>query len=257
MPGGDRRAERAGGARRVKAAGLVGVPGGAADADHDLVAGDKGGDQCPAVFAPFLGDGERRRQYRGAGMRAGARSGQAVELEGMRQRAIGECRRRRLHRLPVAAEDMAGAAGAGALGVGDDDPAPRQRRAADDRRHRVDDAFLRYAARCRPADPRSAAPRRIARVRTVSLAMLRLPYDDVLTNPVFRSLLVPWFRGARVEFCRRPPGLHIIPRIAYITHSPPARWPHWSPVAQLVEQAAVNRLVAGSSPARGANEIGG
>ena len=28
---------------------------------------------------------------------------------------------------------------------------------------------------------------------------------------------------------------------------------HLSPVAQLVEQAAVNRLVAGSSPARGAN----
>ena len=30
-----------------------------------------------------------------------------------------------------------------------------------------------------------------------------------------------------------------------------------SAVAQLVEQAAVNRLVAGSSPARGANKIEG
>ena len=29
----------------------------------------------------------------------------------------------------------------------------------------------------------------------------------------------------------------------------------WSPVAQLVEQVAVNHWVAGSSPARGANKI--
>jgi len=43
MPGGDRRTKRPGRARRVKAAGFIGVPGGAADADRYLVAGDQGG----------------------------------------------------------------------------------------------------------------------------------------------------------------------------------------------------------------------
>jgi len=98
MAGGDRPAERAGGARRMKAAGLVGVPGRAADPDHDLVAGDKGGDQRPAVGAAFLGYGESRRQYGGAGMSAGAGPGQAVELEGMGESAIGERRGGRLDR---------------------------------------------------------------------------------------------------------------------------------------------------------------
>ena len=133
MAGRDRPAERAGRARRVKAARLVGVAGGAADPDHHLVAGDKGGDQRPAVGAAFLGDGESRRQYGRAGMGAGAGPGQAVELEGMGERAVGERRRRRLHRRSAAAEDTAFAAGPGALGIVDDDAAPRQRAAADRR----------------------------------------------------------------------------------------------------------------------------
>ena len=61
MPGGDRRSKRAGGARRVKAARLVGVAGRAPDADHHLVAGDKGGNQVPTARTLFLGDREGGR----------------------------------------------------------------------------------------------------------------------------------------------------------------------------------------------------
>ncbi len=142
MAGGDRPAERAGGARRMKAAGLVGVPGRAPDPDHHLVAGDKGGDQRRAVGAAFLGDGEGGGQHRRAGMRAGTGPGQAVKLEGMGERAIGERRSRRLDRRPTAAEDMAFAAGAGTLGIIDDDAAPRQGAAANARSDSVDDALL-------------------------------------------------------------------------------------------------------------------
>ena len=99
MAGGHRGAERSGRARRVKAARLVGVAGRAADPDHDLVGRDKRRDQGLAAPALLLRDGERRREHGRAGMRAGAGPGQAVELEGMRQRAIGERRRRRLHLL--------------------------------------------------------------------------------------------------------------------------------------------------------------
>ena len=75
-------------------------------------------------------------------MSPGTRARQAVELEGMGERAVGECRGVRLDRGGVAAEDTAPAAGPGALGVADDDPAPRQRAAANGRRHRVGDALL-------------------------------------------------------------------------------------------------------------------
>src|SRR5215470_13941476 len=75
-------------------------------------------------------------------MRAGARPSQAVELEGVCERAVGERRRRRLHRR-AAAEDTALAAGAGALGIVDDDAAPWQRTTTDDRPDRVADALLR------------------------------------------------------------------------------------------------------------------
>src|ERR1700730_9055355 len=75
------------------------------------------------------------------GSRAGP--GQAVELEGMGERTIGERRSRRLNAPSSAAEDTAFAAGPGALGIVDDDAAPRQRAAADAGRHRVDDAILR------------------------------------------------------------------------------------------------------------------
>jgi hypothetical protein len=83
------------------------------------------------------------RQHGGAGMRPGTRARQAVELEGMGQRAVGECRGVRLDRGGTAAEDMAFAAGPGALGVADHDPAPRQRATANYRPHRVGDALLR------------------------------------------------------------------------------------------------------------------
>ena len=76
----------------MKAARLVGVRGRPPDPDHHLVPGDKGGDQGPAVGAAFLGDRQRGRQHGRAGMRAGAGAGQAVELEGMGERAIGERR---------------------------------------------------------------------------------------------------------------------------------------------------------------------
>src|SRR5215472_5319700 len=75
-------------------------------------------------------------------MGTGARPGQAVELEGVRERAIGERRRRRLHRR-AAAKDAAPPAGAGALGIVDDDAAPWQRTPTDNRSDRVDDALLR------------------------------------------------------------------------------------------------------------------
>src|SRR5271169_426065 len=107
MPGGDRGAEWAGGTRRVKAARLVGVPGGAPDPDHHLVARDKGRDQCPAIGAALLGYRESGRQYRGAGMSSGTRARQAVELEGMGQRPVGEGCGVRLDRGAAAAEDMA------------------------------------------------------------------------------------------------------------------------------------------------------
>ena len=78
-----------------------------------------------AACACLLRDGEGRREYGRAGMRAGAGPGQAVEFESVRQRAVGERRRRRLHRAALP-ENAARAAGAGALGIGDDDAAPRQ-----------------------------------------------------------------------------------------------------------------------------------
>ena len=91
MAGRGRPAERAGRARRMKAARLVGVPGGAPDPDHHLVAGDESGDQRPAIGTALLGDGESGRQYGGAGMSPGTGPGQAVELEGVSERAISEC----------------------------------------------------------------------------------------------------------------------------------------------------------------------
>ena len=143
MAAGDRRAKRPGGARRMEAARLVGMAGSAADADHHLVAGDKSGDQVAAGCGRtrLLRHRKRRRQYRRAGMRAGTGPGQAVQFEGVRQRAVGERCRRRLHRA-AAPEDAAGAAGAGALGIVDDDPAPGQRAAADAGGDRVDDRVL-------------------------------------------------------------------------------------------------------------------
>src|SRR5580692_1224351 len=76
-------------------------------------------------------------------MGAGAGPSQAVELEGVGERTIGERRSRRLNTPSASAEDTAFAAGPGALGIVDDNAAPRQRATADAGRHRVDDAILR------------------------------------------------------------------------------------------------------------------
>src|SRR6516164_10053708 len=75
-------------------------------------------------------------------MSARAWPGQAVEFERVRERAVGECRCRRLDRR-AAAEDVAPAAGAGALGIVDDNTAPRQAAAANASGNRVDDAIFR------------------------------------------------------------------------------------------------------------------
>jgi hypothetical protein len=60
----------------------------------------------------------------------------------MRERAIGERRRGCLHRKLAAAENAASPAGAGALGIVDDDAAPRHSRTADRRRNGIDDAIF-------------------------------------------------------------------------------------------------------------------
>ena len=86
----DGSAERSGGAGRVEAAGLVVVPGGAADPDHHLGAGDEGREQVASADAALLRDRERRREHGCARMHAGVRPGEIVHLEGVRQRAIGE-----------------------------------------------------------------------------------------------------------------------------------------------------------------------
>jgi len=71
----------------------------------------------PLALTPaLLGHGKRRRQYRRAGMRSSPRPGQRVELEGVRQGAVGERRRRRLHRA-AGPQDADRAARSGALGI--------------------------------------------------------------------------------------------------------------------------------------------
>src|SRR5215469_11918247 len=75
-------------------------------------------------------------------MRPRAGPGQAVELEGVGERAVGE-RRRRSPDCRAAAEDVAFTARAGPLGIIDDNAAPRQAAAANCGRDRVDDALFR------------------------------------------------------------------------------------------------------------------
>ena len=106
----NRGAERAGGAGRVEAAALVAVLRGAPDADHDLGAGDDGGDQFAPADAALLGDGEAGRQQGRARMDAGARPGQIVHLEGVRQCAVGQGGRGRMHPRAAGPENTALAA---------------------------------------------------------------------------------------------------------------------------------------------------
>ena len=141
-PAGDRRAERAGGAGRVEAAALVAVLGRAPDPDHDLGAGDEGGDQLAPADAALLRHGKAGREQGRARMHAGARPGEIVHLEGMGEAAVGEGRRWRVHARSAGSENAALAAGAVLLCEGDDDPAPRQVIAEDDGGDRVGDAVL-------------------------------------------------------------------------------------------------------------------
>ena len=127
----------------MKAARLVGMAGGAADADHHLGAGDEGGDQRAPADAALLRHRKPRRQQRRARMHAGARAGEIVEFERMRQRAIGERGHRRGDERAARSEDAAlAAARAHALRIADDDLAPRQAVAEHDGRDRVGDGRL-------------------------------------------------------------------------------------------------------------------
>jgi hypothetical protein len=143
-----RGAERPGRARGMKAARLVRVAGGAADPDHHLVGRDKRCDQVPAALSFLLRDRERRREHGRAGMRAGAGPGEAVQLERMRQRAVGKRRRGSLH-LAAMAENAATPARAGALGIGNNDAAPRQRAALDCGGGSVDNRISGAGDNCR------------------------------------------------------------------------------------------------------------
>ena len=141
-PAGDRRAERAGRAGRVEAAALVAVMGRAPDADHDLGARDEGGDQLAAADAALLRHGKAGREQGRARMHAGARPGEIVHLEGMRETAVGQGGGWRMHPCAAGSENAALAAGAVLLRKGDDDPAPRQIITVDDGGDRVGDALL-------------------------------------------------------------------------------------------------------------------
>ena len=126
----------------MEAAALVRMLGGDADADHHLEACDGRGDQLTPADAALLRHRKRGRERGRAGMRAGIGLRQVVELERVRQRAIRERRRWCVYRHLPGAEDIAAATRTVALGIIDDDPAPRQIVAEQDRRDRVGDGVL-------------------------------------------------------------------------------------------------------------------
>ena len=138
----NRAAEWAGGTGRVEAAALVAVLRRAPDADHHLGTGDDGGDQRAAADAALLGDRKAGRQQRCAGMHAGARPGQIVHLEGMRERAVGQRCRRRVHPRRARPKNSAVATSAVLRRKRDDHAAPGQIVAEDDRGDGVGDALL-------------------------------------------------------------------------------------------------------------------
>ena len=65
------------------------------EAEHAFQAGDEGGDQILAGHFGFFGRRQSTGQHRGAGMHAGRRLAQIVELEGVREGAVGKGRARR------------------------------------------------------------------------------------------------------------------------------------------------------------------
>ena len=142
MPGGDSGAERAGRARRVKAACLVGVAGRPPDPDHDLVAGDKGGDQFPAIAAVLLSHASAGGNTVAPGWAPAPGRVRLSSSKAWASAPLASAAAFAWTGAAIAAKDTALAAGPGALGVADDDPAPGQRAAADDRRDRVGNAVL-------------------------------------------------------------------------------------------------------------------
>jgi hypothetical protein len=63
--------------------------------EHAFQPGDEGGDQILAGHFGFFGRSQCACQHGGAGMHAGRRLAQIVELEGVREGAVGEgCPRR-------------------------------------------------------------------------------------------------------------------------------------------------------------------
>ena len=126
----------------MEAATLVVMLSRAADADHDLGAGNDRRDELAAALSALLRDRECRRQQRCARMHAGTWPGQIVHLEGMRERAVGQRRRRCVHAHSVRSENAAVAASAVLLRKLRDDAAPGQAATEDRRGHRVRDALL-------------------------------------------------------------------------------------------------------------------
>ena len=86
----DRAAENAGQARRVKADLLARMARRVADAVHHFEARDESGQQLLAAAALGLRDRDAGRGERGARVHADARMAQAVELERVREHAVGE-----------------------------------------------------------------------------------------------------------------------------------------------------------------------
>ena len=116
--------------------------GGAPDPDHDLGTRDERGDQLAAADPAILCDCQSGRQQNGARMHAGARPGEIVHLEGVRERAVCQRRRRRMDEHAAGTENAAGAAGAMALGKADDDAAPGQSVSENDGGDGIGDAVL-------------------------------------------------------------------------------------------------------------------
>ena len=110
------------------------------DPEHDLAGAHEGLDQRLARGPQLLGNGDcRRRQYRPR-MDAGAKPAQRIELEGMRQRAIGQRGKGRVYLGARPPEDGGAPTPVVAVGVVDDDAAPGKPGAEDAGADGVDDS---------------------------------------------------------------------------------------------------------------------
>ena len=123
-----RAGERPRQARRVETDFFAAVARCVADTVEHLGAGDERGDEFPAARADLLRHCEPRRRERGARMRADAGLHQAVHLERVGERAVGE-RRMRRRDFMRGAENYARAARGRARRVSDQRLVRRQRAA--------------------------------------------------------------------------------------------------------------------------------